>query len=58
MSFDKQYKDWQIGCIKECNRIYDTEFVIENMDKQFEVCEHGAIHVYGGGWYEGLMAFE
>ncbi len=57
MNFDKQYKEWQVACIEKCNEIYDTDFTLNNMEEEFEVCEHGAIHVYGGGWYEGLIPF-
>lgn len=58
MNFNKRYRDWQIACIDKCNEVYDTDFTFDNIDKDFEVCEYGAIHVYGGGWYESLIPFD
>lgn len=58
MNFDKQYRNWQIICIEDCNKKYSTDFNIKDMDKKFEVCEDGKIHIYGGVWYEGLVPFE
>ena len=55
--FWKNVERWQKQRIDECNISYDTKFKHEDIDNTLEVLDNGTIHVYGGGWYEGLTPF-